>query len=99
MPYLIANRFQKAKKLYWRFEFPCMCLAILLGVVLLVQNPHKLKIGWFHMKLTAAFLLIGLDLWIGTRKEISKRMQWALQSTTVLLLIAVLFAILKAKVL
>ena len=93
MPYLISHKFQGAKKLYWRLEFPCMLLSLILGLILLLQHPEKMKNGMFHMKLTCVFILVGLDLWTGTRKELTKRAQYIVQTSVGALVLAILFAI------
>ncbi|HXF29606.1 MAG TPA: CopD family protein [Chlamydiales bacterium] len=97
MPYLLLQKFEGAKKLYWRLQFPCMIAAISLGVYLLIQNPVRMKIGFFHMKLTAVCFLIGLDLWIGKMANrpaaISRSRCIAFKSAVSLLTVAVLVAV------
>jgi uncharacterized membrane protein len=97
MPYLIQKRFEGAKKLYKWLELPSMILALLLGLILLLQNPAKMKIGLFHMKLTAALVLVGIDLFVGSRKTLSQRMRVILQVCVAVLLIAILFAVLMMR--
>jgi uncharacterized membrane protein len=93
VPYLKFKKFEKAQLIYFCVELPAMCLAIATGVVLLTMMPAKLRIGLFHMKLTCVMLLIGIDLYTGFRKTISKRALIIIESTTVLLVLAILVAI------
>jgi uncharacterized membrane protein len=86
---------------YLNFQLPCMILTILLGIVLLINSPEKLKMGWFHMKLTGALGLIICDLISGkmalfkarTGELKSKKRTLALQIITILFLLLTLAAI------
>ena len=66
MPTLLRERVESCYKIYKRFEFPCMVLALVFGIFLLLTRPEKLKNGFFHMKLTAVLGLVGCDLWVGS---------------------------------
>ena len=84
-----------------RVQFPSMLLAIGLGVALLCMNMAKLKIGAFHMKLTAVLCLIGCDLWSGRlaylfeRKGVvlSNRLLYIVQTLIIFFLLLLLFAV------
>ena len=65
LPYLIREKFTRCFHFYKKYELPCMIVAVISGVLLLILNPEKLKIGAFHLKLTCALLLVGIDLWMG----------------------------------
>ena len=73
LPALLRQRFSAAYRLYRAIQLPCMILAIGCGIILLIMNPAKLKIGFFHMKLTAAIGLIACDLWMGRQAFLSHK--------------------------
>ena len=63
LPHLIREKFSGCFRFYKKYELPCMIFAVISGILLLLLNPEKLKMGGFHMKLTCVFILIGIDLW------------------------------------
>jgi uncharacterized membrane protein len=81
-------------------QFPCMILAVLLGLILWSQLDLSHKPGWFHMKLTFALGLVVCDLVCGyfVRKlneepDHSRGVPYKiLHGMTGLLLIGILFA-------
>jgi len=45
-------------RLYRYITMPAMGVAILAGIGMIFLNPDLMKMGWFHVKLTAALLLL-----------------------------------------
>lgn len=89
------------RKHYFMLQLPCMIIAVALGIFLLVQSPEKLRLGWFHMKLTGALGLIFCDIWAAKglsskgleRAQKSRGSYWFMQGCTVLFLLLSLSAI------
>ena len=65
-PIFQANLSKMFYRTYHYVEFPAMCLVVITGLILLTQLELAPKGGWFHMKLTFAFLLIICDMVIGS---------------------------------
>lgn len=53
------------KRMYLFVDLPAMCVAITLGIILLILKGVDFKAGWFHMKMTFALLLVICDLITG----------------------------------
>lgn len=53
------------KRMYLFADLPSMILAIVLGLVLLYYVQFGQSLGWFHMKMTFALLLIICDIVCG----------------------------------
>lgn len=86
-----------SKRMYFRVDLPSMILAVGSGLVLLFLNGVDWKLGWIHMKLTFAFLLIICDLICGWQiLSLNRRPKWVYQmlhAMTALFLIMVLISI------
>jgi uncharacterized membrane protein len=59
---------QEARTINWlynRFELPGLIGSLVCGVLLIFLSPTvSFKAGWFHLKLTAVFFLIIVDLFL-----------------------------------
>lgn len=105
LPYLIRQKFEPVYRLYTRFQLPLMLLAIFFGIIVLVQNPHKLRSGPFHMKLTAVLGLIACDVYSGRLAYLFSRfgtlkrrsVYFFLQGAVLFCLLAIISAILLGK--
>jgi TIGR00701 family protein len=53
------------RKLLYFIMLPSMLLTLLLGALLISQNPYVLSASWFHAKLFAVLLLIGYQVFAG----------------------------------
>lgn len=90
------------KRLYVRFDFPAMLLAIFFGILLLLTKLTLFKQPYFHLKLTLVFLLIVVDLFFCTllwKKKERKSLYKGIHILTIALLIAIFFTIYVGKVL
>ncbi|MCE9625114.1 MAG: protoporphyrinogen oxidase HemJ [Deltaproteobacteria bacterium] len=53
------------KKLLYIIMHPAMLLTLILGVLLISQNPSVLRAPWFHVKLLAVAALIAYQIFAG----------------------------------
>lgn len=87
---------QALRALYLRVDLPCMVVAIGAGVVLLLHMPEKMKMGWFHLKLTCALGLVVCDVLCGVRlhaKRVRRLAGWILYGVALCLLALLLLAV------
>ena len=77
------------KKLSRTVDLPLMIIAVLTGITMLfLQAQPAFKAGWFHLKMTAAIVLIGLDCI--TRRCIKKELPGKIALWGLLVFIALL---------
>lgn len=58
-----------ARAVYQKVSAPAFGISFLFGIVLIAREPGYFKMGWFHVKLTAALVVIALHHVIGGRAK------------------------------
>ncbi|MBI4412360.1 MAG: protoporphyrinogen oxidase HemJ [Deltaproteobacteria bacterium] len=98
-----AYEMMEYKLLYW-ISHPAMTLTIFSGILMIIDNPALMKLGWLHFKLACVALLIGYQIFAGiTRRKFSEGNYFLSETAcriinevpTILLIAIVLLAVLK----